>query len=401
MSPSERDPRTTPVLLAGARTPFGRYQGALSTFSAVDLGGIAARAALQRSGLTGEEVDAVLVGQVVQAGTGQGPARRTAIAAGIGWRAPATTINKICLSGLTSVIDAARLVRCGEADVVLAGGQESMSSAPHLLPRARGGVGFGSATLLDGLSDALTDSFSHLSMGEDTEGRLQAASITRQEQDEVALASHARAAAARDAGRLAEEIVAVRVPQRRGQDIVVEHDEGVRDDTSAASLARLRPAFASSGSITAGNASPLSDGAAFVVVTSEAWARERGREPLAYLGSAGQVAGPDPSLLSQPARAVAAALAREGLGTDDLHVVELNEAFAAVAVQSCRELGLAPEAVNVDGGAIALGHPVGASGARLALHVGHALRRRGGGTGVAALCGGGGQGEALLFHHWG
>lgn len=392
------DDATTPVLLAGARTPFGRFLGALSSLSGPQLGAIAVRAALERAGIGPEDVDQVLLGQVVQAGAGQGPARQAAIAAGIGWDVPTTTVNKICLSGLATITDAARLVRLGEATVVVAGGMESMSRAPHVLHGARSGLGYGDAPMVDSLSDALTDAFSRASMGADTEAPLAALGISRAEQDEVAARSHARAEAARAAGVLAQEIVAVSVTGRKGAVTVVADDEGIRAATTVEALARLRPAFAPDGTITAGSASPISDGAAAVVVTSLAWARERGLTPLARIGASGQTAGPDTTLHSQPSRAITAALRRGGVDLSDLDVLEVNEAFAAVAIQSARDLGLPTEVFNAEGGAIALGHPVGASGARLALHVAHSLRRRGGGTGVAALCGGGGQGEALLLH---
>ena len=392
------DDATTPVLLAGARTPFGRFLGALSSVSAAQLGAIAVRAALERGGVEAGDVDQVVLGQVVQAGAGQGPARQAAIAAGIGWDVPTTTVNKICLSGLSTITDAARLVRLGEAAVVVAGGQESMSRAPHVLHGARSGLGYGDAPMVDSLSDALTDAFSHASMGADTEAPLQRLGISRAEQDEVAARSHARAEAARAAGVLAQEIVPVTIAGKKSTTEVVD-DQGIRASTTPEALARLRPAFAPDGTITAGSASPLSDGAAAVVVTSLAYAKERGLTPLARIGASGQVAGPDTTLHSQPSRAIAAALRRSGLaGVAALDVLEVNEAFAAVLIQSARDLDLPTEAFNAEGGAIALGHPVGASGARLALHVAHALRRRGGGTGVAALCGGGGQGEALLLH---
>ena len=392
------DDATTPVLLSGARTPFGRFMGALSSLSAPQLGAVAVRAALERGGVDAGDVDQVVLGQVVQAGAGQGPARQAAIAAGIGWDVPTSTVNKICLSGLSTITDAARLVRLGEAAVVVAGGQESMSRAPHVLHGARTGLGYGDAAMVDSLSDALTDAFSNASMGADTEAPLERLGISRAEQDEVAARSHARAEAARAAGVLAQEIVPVTVTGRKGVTTEVVDDEGIRASTTPEALARLRPAFAPDGTITAGSASPISDGAAAVVVTSLAYAKERGLTPLARIGASGQVAGPDATLHSQPSRAITAALRRGDVKLADLDVLEVNEAFAAVLIQSARDLDLPAEAFNAEGGAIALGHPVGASGARLALHVAHSLRRRGGGTGVAALCGGGGQGEALLLH---
>ncbi len=391
------DDALVPVLLGGARTPFGRFLGALSSLTAPELGAIAVRAALERSSVGPDDVDQVVLGQVVQAGAGQGPARQAAVAAGIGWDVPTSTVNKICLSGLSTITDAARTIRLGDASVVVAGGQESMSRAPHVLHRARAGLGYGDAPLVDALSDALTDAFSQRSMGADTEAPMESLAISREEQDEVAARSHQRAEAARADGVLAEEITPVTIAGKKSTTEVVD-DQGIRPGTTVEALARLRPAFAPDGTITAGSASPLSDGAAAVVVTSLAWARERGLEPLARIGASGQTAGPDTSLHSQPSRAIAAALRRGGVDQADLDVLEINEAFAAVLVQSARDLGLSTEVFNREGGAIALGHPVGASGARLALHVAHALRRRGGGTGVAALCGGGGQGEALLLH---
>ncbi len=392
------DDALVPVLLGGARTPFGRFLGALSSLTAPELGAVAVRAALERAGITAADVDQVVLGQVVQAGAGQGPARQAAVAAGIGWDVPTSTVNKICLSGLSSITDAARMIRLGEASVVVAGGQESMSRAPHVLHGARAGLGYGDAPLVDALSDALTDAFSQRSMGADTEAPMAGLGISREEQDEVAARSHERADAARTVGVLAQEIAAVSITGKKGAVTEVADDEGIRPGTTVETLARLRPAFAPDGTITAGSASPLSDGAAAVVVTSLAWAREHGLEPLARIGASGQTAGPDTSLHSQPSRAIDAALRRGGVEVGDLDVLEINEAFAAVLIQSARDLGLPTEAFNREGGAIALGHPVGASGARLALHVAHALHRRGGGTGIAALCGGGGQGEALLLH---
>ena len=389
---------TTPVLLHGARTPFTRFRGALAALSAADLGAHAIRGALAAAGVRPDQVDAVIVGQVVQAGGKQGPARQASIHAGIGWDVPTVTINKLCLSGLTAVIDAARLVRTGEADVVVAGGQESMTNAPHLVLGSRAGFAFGDVTMADSLThDGLDDPFSGEVMGALTDRGCATRGIGRPEQDAYALRSHRRAAAARDAGHLAEEIAPVSVPQRRGEPVVVEHDEGVRGDTTLEALERLRPAFVEGGTITAGSSSPLSDGAAAVVVASRAFAKRHGLGWLAEIGAAGQVAGPDGSLHSQPSRAIEAALKREGLAASDLDLVEINEAFAAVALQSVADLGIDEDVVNADGGAIALGHPVGASGARLALHLALALRRRGGGVGAAALCGGGGQGDALVL----
>ena len=387
------------VILAGARTPFGRINASLAGLSAPELGAHAIRHALQRAGLGAEAVDVVLMGQVVQAGAGQGPARQAAIGAGIGWDVPATTINKICLSGLTAIIDGARLIRGGEADVVVAGGQESMSNGPHLLPHSRRGYPYGDVTLLDAVAyDALTDAFDHLSMGASTEQAVATLGISRAEQDAIAAASHQRAARAAKDGTFDDEIAPVEVPQRRGDPIVVGHDEGIRLGATEDSLARLRPAFAVDGTITAGSSSPLTDGAAAVVLCTRTYAEERGLPFLAVLDRPGQVAGPDNSLPSQPSRAITAACARSGVAVADLDFVEINEAFAAVVVQSLRDLDYPWEQTNLAGGAIALGHPVGASGARLALHAAVELNRRGTGRAAVGLCGGGGQGEALVLH---
>ncbi|WP_236720311.1 acetyl-CoA C-acyltransferase [Rathayibacter sp. VKM Ac-2630] len=387
-----------PVILGGARTPFARFGGSFAAVSATELGAHAVRAALERSGVQASDVDAVILGQVIQAGAGQGPARQTAILAGLGWDVPTVTINKLCLSGLTAVIDAARLVRAGEASVAVAGGQESMTNTPHLLLGARGGVGVGARPLEDALlHDGLLDPFDRRIMGRVTDDGNAERGIRRERQDAYAALSHQRAAAARDSGLLAEEIVPVAVPQRRGPDVPVSADDGIRPSTTAEVLAGLTPAFSPDGTITAGSSSPLTDGAAALVVASRGWARAHGLPWIAEIAEHGQVAGPDNSLHSQPSAAILRALARRGGTVADLDLIEINEAFASVVLQSADDLGLAPEAVNLDGGAIALGHPVGASGARLALHLALALRRRGGGLGVAALCGGGGQGEALLL----
>ncbi|MET4159708.1 acetyl-CoA C-acetyltransferase [Agromyces sp. PvR057] len=391
-------PTTDVVIIAGARTPFGRMSGNLGTRSAVELGAVAVRGALAKAGVSPDDVDQVILGQVLQAGAGQNPAKQTAVAAGIPWRVPAITINKVCLSGLVAIADAARLIRLGEASVVVAGGQESMTQAPLVLPGSRKGWAYGSVEMLDHAAhDGLTDAFDQESMGASTErvnGRI---GLTRGEQDEIAAASHVRAGAAAAAGLFDDEIVPVEVPQRKGDPIVVSADEGVRPDSTAEVLGRLRPAFAEGGTITAGNSSPISDGAAAVVVASRDWAESRGLPWLALVGASGQVAGPDNSLHSQPSNAIAAALEKQGLAASDLDLVEINEAFAAVSLQSMRDLDLAAERVNVHGGAIALGHPIGASGARLALHAALELSRRGGGRAAVALCGGGGQGEALLL----
>lgn len=389
---------STSVIVAGARTPMGRLLGALKDFSATDLGGVAITGALERAGVSPDQVQYVIMGQVLQAGAGQITARQAAVKAGIPMTVPALTINKVCLSGLDAIALADQLIRAGEFDIVVAGGMESMTQSPHLLPRLREGVKYGDATLVDSMAfDALTCAFDQKAMGEATEGYNGRYDLTREEQDAFAARSHQRAAAAQKNGLLAEEIVPVEVPQRRGDPIVVSEDEGIRADTTAESLAKLRPAFAKDGTITAGSASQISDGAAAVVVMSKAKAEELGLTWLAEIGAHGNVAGPDASLHEQPARAIAAALQREGLTADQLDVVEINEAFAAVGIVSARELGLSDEVVNPNGGAIALGHPVGMSGARLALTLALELKRRGGGVGAAALCGGGGQGDALVL----
>lgn len=389
-----------PVILGGARTPFGRFRGGLTPFSSSQLGAHAIRAALERTGVAPEQIDAVIVGQVIQAGAGQGPARQASLAAGIGWDVPTITINKLCLSGLTAVIDAARMIRTGEADFIVAAGQESMTNAPHLVPGLRAGVVIGDAPMLDSLNhDGLQDPVSGKLMGEATDAGNAQRGISRTEQDAVAARSHQRAEAARAAGVLAEEIAAIQVPQRKGPAVTIEHDEGIRPETTAESLAQLRPAFSreETATITAGSSSPLSDGAAALVIASKAAAMAAGLEWIAEIGSHGQTAGPDGSLHSQPARAIERALQDEGLTVQELDLVEINEAFASVLIQSANDLGIDTEAVNAEGGAIALGHPVGASGARLVLHQALALKRRGGGTGVVALCGGGGQGDALIL----
>lgn len=390
----------TAVILGGARTPFGRFRGSLASFSSSELGAHAIRNALERTGVAPEQVQAVIVGQVIQAGAGQGPARQASLAAGIGWDVPTVTINKLCLSGLTAVIDAARMIRAGEADFIVAAGQESMTNAPHLLQRLRSGVAIGDTPLVDSLNyDGLQDPVSGALMGAATDAGNAERGISREEQDQVAARSHQRAEAARDAGVLAEEIAPVTVPQRRGPALTVDADEGIRPGTTPEALAALKPAFstAESATITAGSASPLSDGAAAVVVASKAAAERAGLSWIAEICSHGQTAGPDGSLHSQPSRAIEKALGAEGISVEDLDLIEINEAFASVVIQSAQDLGISAEKINADGGAIALGHPVGASGARLVLHQALALKRRGGGTGVVALCGGGGQGEALIL----
>jgi acetyl-CoA C-acetyltransferase len=386
------------VILAGSRTPQGRVNGQLSSLTAVQLGSAAITGALARAGVAPEQVDAVLMGQVLQAGCGQNPARQSAIAAGIPWSVPAMTLNKVCLSGLAAVIDAARLIRLGEASVVVAGGQESMSRAPHLLPGSRQGWAYGSVTALDHAAhDGLTDAFDGLSMGLSTENINGALGIQRPEQDEIAAASHQRAAAAQSSGVFDDEITPISVPQRKGEPLVISTDEGVRGSSTTETLGALRPAFSKEGTITAGNSSPLSDGASAVVVTSRAWAEEHGLSWLAVIEASGHVAGPDNSLHSQPSHAIAAALERQGWTATDLDLLEINEAFAAVTLQSSKDLGVSADKVNIHGGAIAIGHPIGASGARLALHAALELSRRGSGRAAVSLCGGGGQGDALLL----
>ncbi len=389
---------TGSVIASGARTPIGRLLGSLKGFSGAQLGGLAIEAALERAGISGDQVQYVIMGQVLQAGAGQIPSRQAAVAAGIPMTVPSITINKVCLSGLDAIALADQLIRAGEFEIVVAGGMESMTGAPHLLPGSRAGYRYGSIEVLDAMAhDGLTDPFDHVAMGESTERYNARLDISRGEQDEFAARSHQRAALAQKNGLFDEEIVAVQVPQRRGDPIEFAADEGIRADTTAESLGRLRPAFAQDGTITAGSSSQISDGACAVVVMSAAKAAELGVTPLAEIGAHGNVAGPDNSLQSQPANAIRQALRKQGLDVEALDLVEINEAFASVAIQSMRELGLGPDRVNVNGGAIALGHPIGMSGARLALHLALELRRRGGGTGAAGLCGGGGQGDALIL----
>ncbi len=382
------------VIVAGARTPIGKVQGSLSGFPAVDLGGIAIKGALDRAGVAPDQIDYVIMGQVLQAGTGQIPARQAAVKAGIPMTVPALTINKVCLSGIDAIALASQLIRAGEFEIVVAGGMESMTNAPHLLMGSRRGFKYGDVTMLDHMAyDGLHDIFTDQPMGSLTES---AGVPTRQEQDEFSARSHQRAAAAWKNGLYDDEVVPVEIPQKRGDPVIFNDDEGIRPDTTAETLAKLRPAFAKDGTITAGSASQISDGACAVVVMSKAKAEELGLEWLAEIGAHGVVAGPDSSLQSQPARAIAAACAREGIAPTELDLVEINEAFAAVSIASTRELGLDPERVNVNGGAIAVGHPIGLSGARLVLHLALELKRRGGGVGAASLCGGGGQGDALI-----
>ena len=389
----------TSVIVAGARTPIGKLSGALKDFTAMDLGGIAIKGALDKAGVSGDQVDYVIMGHVLQAGQGQITARQAAVKGGIPMNVPALTINKVCLSGLDAIALADQLIRAGEVEIVVAGGMESMTNAPYLLPKARQGYRYGNAEILDAtFHDGLFDAFDKVAMGEATEkAAVNFTTQTREEQDEFAARSHELAAAAIKDGRFADEIVSVEIPQRKGDPVVVSEDEGVRPGTTAESLSKLRPAFVKDGTLTAGNASQISDGAAAVVVMSKEKAESLGLTWLAEIGAHGIVAGPDNSLQEQPANAIRAALAKDGKEVADVDLFELNEAFAAVGIASTRALGVSPDKVNVNGGAIALGHPIGASGARVVLHLAHELKRRGGGLGAAALCGGGGQGDALLL----
>lgn len=376
---------------------MGRLLGSLKSFSGADLGGFAIKAALDRAGIGGDQVEYVIMGQVLTAGAGQIPARQAAVKAGIPMNVPALTVNKVCLSGLDSIALADQLIRAGEFEVVVAGGQESMTNAPHLLPKSREGFKYGSVEMLDAMAyDGLTDPWEKIPMGASTETHNTRLGIGRAEQDEIGALSHQRAAAARENGVFDAEITPVEIPQRKGDAVLFSKDEGIRPETTAESLGKLRPAFGKDGTITAGTASQISDGAAAVVVMSKAKAEELGLEWIAEIGAHGNVAGPDSSLQSQPSNAIQHALKKEGIGVEDLDLIEINEAFAAVAVQSMKDLGVTPEKVNVNGGAIALGHPIGMSGARLVLHLALELKRRGGGVGAAALCGGGGQGDALV-----
>jgi len=386
------------VIVAAARTPQGRLKGQLAPFTAPQLGSFAIRDALEQGGVDPAEIDAVIVGQVLAAGSGQNAARQAAIGAGIGWNVPAHSVNKVCLSGLTAIIDAARMIRTGDALTVVAAGMESMTRAPHLLMGSRDGWTYGSVEVLDHMAyDGLTDAYDKESMGASTERHNPRFGLTREAQDEVAARSHQRAAAARDAGVFEGEIVPVSVPQRRGEPVVLTTDEGIRPETTVETLAGLRPAFAEGGSITAGNSSQISDGASAVVVTTRANAESQGWPVLVTVGASGQTAGPDNSLQEQPANAIQRALEKQGITAADLDLVEINEAFGAVVARSEAALGLDPAIVNVHGGGIAIGHPIGASGNRLAVHMAHELVRRGSGTAVVALCGGGGQGEALIL----
>jgi acetyl-CoA C-acetyltransferase len=384
-------------IVAGARTPIGKMSGALADFSAADLGGFAIAEALRRADVQPDEVQHVIVGQVLMAGQGQVPARQAATKAGIPMHVPSVNINKVCLSGLNAIYLADQMVASGEADIVVAAGMESMTNAPYLAPGARGGFRYGNTELADAIiKDGLWCAFDACLMGLGTE-RYAAGSISREDQDRVAMQSHTRAAAAIAAGRLADEIVSVKVPQRKGDPIIVSHDEGVRAATTVESLGALRPAFDKTGTVTAGNASQISDGGSAVVVMSKREATKRGVTPLGEFVSYGMVAGPDSaSLLHQPSRAISQALLKAKMAVGELSLLEINEAFAAVGIASMRELDVNDDIVNVNGGAIALGHPIGMSGNRLALTLLYELRRRGGGTGAAALCGGGGQGDALI-----
>jgi acetyl-CoA C-acetyltransferase len=391
------------MIVGGARTPIGKLLGGFKDVSATDLGGHAIAAALERSGVSPEHVDYVIMGQVLQAGTGQISARQAAVKGGIAMSVPAVTINKVCLSGLNAVALADQLIRAGECDVVVAGGMESMTQAPHLLLGSRSGYKYGDVTMKDHMDwDGLYDAFTDQAMGGLTDAcNTGEQLVTREDQDAFAARSHQRAAAATASGVMAEEIVEVRVPQRRGDDLVVDKDEGIREGTTPESLGKLRPAFRRDGTITAGSSSPISDGAAAMVVMSKEAAQRLGATPIAEIGAYASVAGPDSSLQLQPANAIDLAVKKQGISVSDLKLIEINEAFAAVGVASARSLGLSEEEtdekVNVNGGAIALGHPIGASGARLLLTLAYELRRRGGGTGIAALCGGGGQGDALIL----
>jgi len=386
------------VIVGSARTPIGKLSGALAGFSAMDLGGFAIKAALDRAGIGAEQVDYVVMGQVLQAGQGQITARQAAVTAGIPMTVPAVTVNKVCLSGINAIYLADQMIASGDAEVVVAGGMESMTQSPYLLPGARAGYRMGNGEVLDSLiNDGLWCAFDAVHMGSGTETYVgQVGGITREQQDELAAKSHERAATAQKEGRYTDEITPVSIAQRKGDPVVVDSDEGVRPGTSTESLAGLRPAFSKDGTITAGNASQISDGAAAVVMTSKAKADELGVAPLAELVSYGMVAGPDPSLLTQPSRAIKRALEAIDMSVTDVDLFELNEAFAAVGIASMRDLGITDDVVNVNGGAIALGHPIGMSGARVVLTLVNELRRRGGGVGAAALCGGGGQGDAAI-----
>jgi acetyl-CoA C-acetyltransferase len=386
------------VIVAAARTAQGRLKGQLAAFTAPQLGSFAIKGALEQASVNPAEIDAVIMGQVLAAGSGQNAARQAAIGAGIGWDVPAHSINKVCLSGLTAVIDAKRMIDSGDATTVVAGGMESMTRAPHLLMGSRDGYTYGSIEVIDHMAyDGLTDAYDQESMGLSTERHNDRYEMTRALQDEVSALSHQRAAAAQASGVFDAEIVPVEVPQRRGEPLIAKVDEGVRPETTVESLAGLRPAFSKDGSITAGNSSQISDGASAVVVTTRANAEAKGWPVLATIGANGQVAGPDNSLQAQPARAIEKACEKQGIAVSDLDLVEINEAFGAVVSRSATELGVSLDIVNIHGGGISIGHPIGASGTRLVVHMAHELARRGSGTVAVALCGGGGQGEALIL----
>ena len=386
------------VIVNGARTPQGKLMGALASLSAVDLGAHAIKHAVERSGVSPETVDYVYMGNVVQAGNGQNPAKQAAVEAGLPMNVPAMTLNKVCLSGLVAVTEAARMIRAGEASVVVAGGMESMTNAPHLALGSRKGKPYGDMTLADSLAnDGLVDAALGVAMGELTETGNSERSIGREQQDQIAARSHPLAGEAQSSGVFADEIAPLEIPQRKGDPVTVSEDQGVRPESTAEGLGKLRAAFTKDGTITAGNSSPISDGAAAVVLTTRAYAEEHGLSWLAVVGKPGQVAGPDTSLHSQPSRAIEHAVERAGWSVDELDFVEINEAFAAVSVQSVDDLGIPLDKANIHGGAIALGHPIGASGARLALHAALELARRRSGKAAVSLCGGGGQGEALLL----
>lgn len=385
------------VIVGAVRTPQGRMLGALSSLSAVDLGAHVIKGSLEKAGVSADDVDYVLMGQVVQAGSGQNPAKQAAVQAGVPVNVPALTINKVCLSGLDAVINASRLLRVGDANIVVAGGQESMTNAPHIATGVRAGKGFGSLNLADSLErDGLADPIAGTSMGFDTDGHAAKAGLTRGEQDEISAQSHQRAEAATKDGAFAEEILPIEVKKRK-ETVTVSEDEGIRLGTTVEGLSKLRPAFVKDGTITAASSSQITDGAAAVVLTTRKYAEDNGLNILATLGEYGQTAGPDTSLLSQPSQAVNAALQKAGWSVDDLDFLEINEAFAAVVAQSVKDLGYDLEKTNIHGGGISLGHPIGASGARLVVHAAHELARRGGGKSGVSLCGGGGQGDALLL----
>jgi acetyl-CoA C-acetyltransferase len=389
---------TGSVIVGSARTPIGKLSGAFAGLSAMDLGGVAIKRALERAGVDAEQVDYVLMGQVLQAGAGQITARQAAVKAGLPMTVPAMTLNKVCLSGINAIYLADQMIQNGDAEVVVAGGMESMTNAPYVLPGARAGYRMGNNEVVDSMiNDGLWCAFDAVHMGAGTEKYVgQVGGITREAQDELAAKSHERAAAAQKEGRFTDEIAPVSIAQRKGDPVIVDTDEGVRPGTTTESLAGLRPAFSKDGTITAGNASQISDGGAAVIVTSRAKAEELGVTPLAELIGYGMVAGPDASLLTQPSRAIKRALEANDMTASDVDLFELNEAFAAVGIASMRDLGIKDDIVNVNGGAIALGHPVGMSGARVVLTIINELRRRGGGVGAAALCGGGGQGDAAI-----